>query len=86
MEVEGIEGESVEDMMTKYLDMDEDVLRHEFLNHETGCVEGTGGFRLLRMRRQKEAPDSQPLPPWMGVQVHVASSRNFSPYLITIGQ
>lgn len=68
MEVEGIEGETVEDMVNKYAEMDGEVLEHEFLNHETGVVEGTGGFRLLRMCRRKDIPDTEP--PWLSTQVH----------------
>lgn len=69
LEVEGVDGESVDVMMAKYLEMDPESLRN--FENADGVVEGIGGFRLLRAARQDESkfPD---VPPWIGVQVQLS--------------
>jgi hypothetical protein len=61
LEVEGVRGETFDIMMNKYQMMDEDALR-EFENAD-GVIEGTAGFRLLRLPRldEVEFPDINPV-------------------------
>jgi hypothetical protein len=55
LEVEGVEGESLELMMAKYACMNDQAL--EAFRNEEGIIEGVKGFRLVRQRR---APGSHP--------------------------
>lgn len=68
LEVEGVKDESVDVMMAKYHEMDEESLRN--FENQDGVVEGVEGFRLLRRPRREENhyPD---VPHWMGMQVQL---------------
>lgn len=66
LEVEGVEGETVEVMAQKYAGLDPESL--STFENQDGIVEGVGGFRLLRNARMHPRP-GESIPPDLSIQV-----------------
>lgn len=68
LEVEGVENESLELMMTKYEGMHAEAL--ETFRNEAGVIEGVRGFRLVRRNRELDpCPRFEQGGPWSCVPV-----------------
>lgn len=72
LEVEGVDGETVDVMAQKYSGLDRESLSN--FENADGVVEGVGGFRLLRNPRMRERPGEE-IPPFMSIQVPASVCR-----------